>query len=210
MSTHPASSLSRRLGLRLAPSCRPSHPSTSFPCPQHIGFNPRSLPSSRRLPSRCCMGPSTGRFVHAGSEIDARDRPRREPMPRWPGRAGTDGSCGFGTRIGRWDIMIGLRELLIIGMVVLVLYGRSGVLKSPHAKTILPWLSPVRRTSARRVPPGSRATTVSAGPASIPGAFLARGNRLYWFLTILAATAVAALIIARALITKGSSTPLLP
>ncbi len=106
--------------------------------------------------------------------------------------------------------MIGLRELLIIGMVVVVLYGRSGVLKSPHAKTILPWLSPVRRSSARRMPPGSRTAEDSAGPSSIPGAFLARGNRLYWFLTILAATAVAALIIARALITKGSSTPLLP
>ena len=30
-----------------------------------------------------------------------------------------------------------------------------------------------------------------------PGAFLTRGNRFYWFVTILAATAVAALIMAR-------------
>ena len=31
--------------------------------------------------------------------------------------------------------MIGLKELLVIGMVVLVLYGRTGVLKSRQAKT---------------------------------------------------------------------------
>ena len=50
--------------------------------------------------------------------------------------------------------MIGLRELLLIGMVVLVLYGRTGVLKSRQAKTIMPWLSPVRRTTAGRVGAG--------------------------------------------------------
>jgi hypothetical protein len=103
--------------------------------------------------------------------------------------------------------MIGLRELLIIGAVVLVLYGRSGVLKGQRAQTILPWLSPFRRT-----PPRARASTrTSAGPAAaigrarrIPGAFLVRGNRVYWFLTILAATAVATLIIAKALISSGA------
>ena len=46
--------------------------------------------------------------------------------------------------------MIGLRELLLIGMVVLVLYGRSGVLKGQRAQKVLPWLSPVRRTTARK------------------------------------------------------------
>ena len=49
--------------------------------------------------------------------------------------------------------MIGLRELLLIGMVVLVLYGRSGVLKGRRAQRVLPWLSPVRRPTDRR---GSR------------------------------------------------------
>ena len=105
--------------------------------------------------------------------------------------------------------MIGLRELLIIGMVVLVLYGRTGVLKSRQAKTIMPWLSPVRRTT-RRVPPGSPAAAAPGRPSRIPGAFLTRGNRFYWFVTILAATAVAALIIARTLIMKGSPATLLP
>ena len=106
--------------------------------------------------------------------------------------------------------MIGLRELLIIGMVVLVLYGRTGVLKTRQAKTILPWLSPIRRTAARRVAAGSPAAAVPGSSSRIPGAFLTRGNRFYWFVTILAATAVAALIIARTLILKGSSATLLP
>ena len=76
-------------------------------------------------------------------------------MPRRQDRAWTTGSRGVGAGIGRRDIMIGLRELLLIGMVVLVLYGRTGVLKSRQAKTIMPWLSPVRRTTASRVGAGS-------------------------------------------------------
>ena len=106
--------------------------------------------------------------------------------------------------------MLGLRELLIIGAVFLVLYGRSGVLKNPHAKSILPWLSPIRRGPVRRVPQGFPTAGMSARPARIPGAFLARGNRFYWFVTILAASAVAALIIAKALILKGPAASPLP
>jgi len=110
--------------------------------------------------------------------------------------------------------MIGPRELFFIGMVVLVLYGRSGVLKTKRAQTILPWLSPVRRTPSRSSTSGrSAAGTSTAIPRSasrIPGAFLVRGNRLFWFLTILAATAVAALIIGRTLIMSGRGTTLSP
>ncbi|MFO0892873.1 MAG: hypothetical protein U0790_27505 [Isosphaeraceae bacterium] len=110
--------------------------------------------------------------------------------------------------------MIGLREILIIGMVVLVLYGRSGVLQSQRARTILPWLSPVRRTPTPRAPsgrvaPGAR-TAADRRRSRIPGAFLVRGHRLYWFLTILAATAVAAWIVTRTLISSGSAGKLLP
>src|SRR5208337_373007 len=65
LSTHPASSLSRRHGLRLAPSCRPSHLSTSLLCPQHIGSHFRSLPSSPRLLPQRCMAPSVaGLYTH--------------------------------------------------------------------------------------------------------------------------------------------------
>ena len=108
--------------------------------------------------------------------------------------------------------MIGLRELLLIGMVVLVLYGRSGVLKGQRAQKVLPWLSPVRRQNVARgrFSAGPRAGERSAKPrltSRIPGTFLVRGDRLYWFLTILAATAIAAWIITRTLITSGAPMP---
>jgi len=101
--------------------------------------------------------------------------------------------------------MMGLREMVLIALVTFVLYGRSGVtkLRSERAQTILPWLSPVRR-HPKRQPPGAGA---GAGkPRSrLAGAFLFRGNRLFWFWTILAATAVAVWIITRTLISSGVS-----
>jgi hypothetical protein len=111
--------------------------------------------------------------------------------------------------------MVGLREVLIIGMVVLVLYGRSGVLKGDRAQTILPWLSPIRRTHYRKASTGRGVAEELPNAARkaisrIPGAFLTRGNRLYWALTILAATAVAAWIITRTLISSGKGVPLSP
>jgi len=41
--------------------------------------------------------------------------------------------------------MMGLKELVLVAMVVVVLYGRSGVVKSRQVQTILPWISPRRR-----------------------------------------------------------------
>jgi hypothetical protein len=107
--------------------------------------------------------------------------------------------------------MIGLRELAILAVVVLVLYGRSGVLKSRRAQSILPWISPVRR----RKPSAAARAAASVGPQAAGGApsdgpvqrakpFLLQGNRLFWFLTILAATAVAALVITRVMIANGA------
>jgi hypothetical protein len=102
---------------------------------------------------------------------------------------------------------MGLRELVLVAMVALALYGRSGVVKSRQVQTILPWLSPRRR----KAPPteqarSTRARSSQAQPRRKP--FLLRGNRLFWFLTILAATAVAALIISRALILTSASSGL--
>jgi hypothetical protein len=110
--------------------------------------------------------------------------------------------------------MIGIRELFLIGIVVLVLYGRSGVLKGERAQTILPWLSPVRRPSSRtrsagRVAPGSSAA-LPRSSSKVPLAFLVRGDRWFWFMAILAATAVAALIIGRSLIWSGQAPALAP
>jgi hypothetical protein len=100
--------------------------------------------------------------------------------------------------------MMGLRELILVAMVALALYGRSGVVKSRQFQTVMPWLSPRRR----KVAPSERARSTQAGPSKtqrLLKPFLLRGNRLFWFLTILAATAVAALIISRALILTGAS-----
>jgi hypothetical protein len=101
--------------------------------------------------------------------------------------------------------MIGLRELAVVATVFLVLYGRSGVLKSRQMQTIRPWISPVRRTSGRPAKAQSRSTgdATSSRPSGRFRPFVLEGNRLFWFLTILAATAVAAWIITRQLILSG-------
>jgi hypothetical protein len=104
--------------------------------------------------------------------------------------------------------MLGLREVTIVATVVLVLYGRSGVLRSRRFQSIWPWISPVRRKPGQ---PGAAGDSRRAnlGPSSAPmGGALTRkprlfrleGNRLFWFLTILAATAVASVIVTRLLI----------
>jgi hypothetical protein len=104
--------------------------------------------------------------------------------------------------------MIGLRELFIIGVVALVLYGRSGVIKSRQARTILPWISPIRRPAGGKRPGG--AGTMARPAQGIPGASLLRDGRLVWILTFLAATAIAAWIITRTLITSGAASGLKP
>jgi hypothetical protein len=110
--------------------------------------------------------------------------------------------------------MIGLRELAILAAVVLVLYGRSGVLKSRKFQTILPWISPQRRMNkpavSVRASPAPRRQSNAAPAGTHPRApkkaklFVLRGNRLFWFLTILAATAIAAVIVGRMMIASGA------
>jgi hypothetical protein len=112
--------------------------------------------------------------------------------------------------------MIGLRELAILAAVVLVLYGRSGVLKSRQFQTIWPWISPQRRASkmigvvraATVSRPNSTMASVRPGPARRARHFLLEGNRLFWFLTILAATAIAAVILGRMIIASGAGSGL--
>jgi len=110
--------------------------------------------------------------------------------------------------------MIGLKELVLLALVVLALYGRSGVLKSRQFRTIWPWLSPVRRPVARSVSPrgavSARPSAAAASESTSPSRrsktklFLLEGNRLFWFVTILAATAVAAWIVTKTLIVSGA------
>jgi hypothetical protein len=102
--------------------------------------------------------------------------------------------------------MIGLKELALLAVVVLALYGRSGVVKSRRFQTIWPWIAPVRRTPRR--PAGLRTAAADhASESSTPGAtrrLRLEGNRVFWFLTIVAATGVAAWIITRLLILHGA------
>ena len=112
--------------------------------------------------------------------------------------------------------MIGLKELAVLAAVVLALYGRTGILKSQRFQSIWPWIAPVRRTSARtgvaRDPnantrqSASYASSAPIGAQPKPRLFRLDGNRLFWFLTILAATAVAAWIVTRLLILNGAGT----
>ena len=106
--------------------------------------------------------------------------------------------------------MLGLRELAMVATVVLVLYGRSGVLRSRRFQSIWPWIAPVRRKPGRPAAragatrdglgPSSAPADTAVGVASKPRLFQLEGNRLFWFLTILAATAVASAVVTRMLI----------
>src|SRR5215469_7766035 len=98
--------------------------------------------------------------------------------------------------------MLGLRELAMVAAVVLVLYGRSGVIRSRRFQSIWPWIAPVRRKSGRPAidgsarpdglgSPSSPPRPAATGTARRPRLLQLEGNRLFWFLTILAATAVA-------------------
>jgi hypothetical protein len=105
--------------------------------------------------------------------------------------------------------MIGLKELAFLAVVVLALYGRSGVIKSRQFQTIWPWIAPVRRRARR--PAGLRAAAVdpavatsSPGTPVRPRRLSLEDNRVFWFLTIVAATGVAAWIVTRLLILHGA------
>jgi hypothetical protein len=110
--------------------------------------------------------------------------------------------------------MLGLRELAMVAAVVLVLYGRTGVIRSRRFQSIWPWITPVRRRPGRPgtdgaprregLGPSSPPPGAATGIPSKPGLFQLEGNRLFWFLTILAATAVASIIVTRTLILQGA------
>jgi hypothetical protein len=101
--------------------------------------------------------------------------------------------------------MIGLKELVLIGLAFLVLYGRSGVSSNRYVRVIRPWLSPVRRPGYG--PRRGSGATADADPAGSNARRWLRGDRLFWFLTILAASAVAAWVVTRVLIAVGSARP---
>jgi hypothetical protein len=95
---------------------------------------------------------------------------------------------------GIWAF-VGLKEAVFVALVALALYGRSGLQKHPYVRMLRPWLSPTRRTTS------SRASSPSPAPSPASEASKAKWEgRVFWFLAIVAATAVAAWIVTRTLI----------
>ena len=92
----------------------------------------------------------------------------------------------------------GLREILVVAVVTLLLYGRSGLLMHRRFQAIRPWLSPARREPPRPRPTPSRQVSgvnVNLNP----------GDRVFWALALTAAAAVAAWIATRMIILAPSS-----
>jgi hypothetical protein len=76
----------------------------------------------------------------------------------------------------------GLRELILVALVTLVLYGRSGLVRARQVRTLRRWATLPRRPS-----PSSGAAPKDSKLA----------DRCFWVLAITAATAVAAWIVTR-------------
>jgi len=92
----------------------------------------------------------------------------------------------------------GLREILVVAVVTLLLYGRSGLMMHRQFQVLRPWLSPARREPSR-----PRPTTTRRGVGARPGP----GDRVFWALVFTAAAAVAAWIATRMIILAPSSPP---
>lgn len=92
-----------------------------------------------------------------------------------------------------------LPEILVIAVVALIMYGRSGVLPGRHLRALQPWLSVARRGTGR--PPNAAEADAKAKRSS------KWGDRVFWFLAITAATAVAAWIVTRTMIVGSSGPP---
>ena len=93
----------------------------------------------------------------------------------------------------------GLKEIALVALVVVVLYGRSGLQVARRGGGLPPWLSPVRRTSASAARGRTQARSQAASAAESPW----RGDRLFWFLAIIAATGVGAWVVTRTLIVSA-------
>jgi hypothetical protein len=95
----------------------------------------------------------------------------------------------------------GLKEIALVALVMLVLYGRSGLQVVRRGGGLPPWLSPVRRTAASAARVRTQERSQRAAAAESPR----RGDRdrLFWFLAIVAATGVGAWVVTRTLIVSA-------
>jgi hypothetical protein len=89
----------------------------------------------------------------------------------------------------------GLREIVLVAVVSLLLYGRSGLQVARRGRGWQRWLSPIRQTSA-----ASAARDKARADASPTRGASRWGDRVFWSLALIAATAVAAWVVTRTLI----------
>jgi len=92
----------------------------------------------------------------------------------------------------------GLREILVVAVVTLLLYGRSGLLMHRRFQALRPWLGPARRQSPRP-PPSRRGVRVGVG--------VGLGDRVFWALALTVAATLAAWVATRMIILAPSSPP---
>jgi len=106
------------------------------------------------------------------------------------------------TRAWLWTFLAvvpGLKQIALVALVVLVLYGRSGLQVARRGGGLPPWLSPIRRTAASAARDRTQAPSRATAAAESPW----RGDRLFWFLAIIAATGVGAWVVTRTLIVSA-------
>jgi len=90
----------------------------------------------------------------------------------------------------------GLKEIVLVGLVALALYGRNGsrlLMATRYGRSLQPWMRLVGVVPRARPTPHA-----STRPAP------RRRGRLFWALTLMAAAAVAAWVATRMVILSGS------
>lgn len=100
-------------------------------------------------------------------------------------------------------ITLGLKEVIVIGLVVLALYGRSGsrlIRATRYGRTIDPWLNLVR---VRPRPGDPRRRATEQAPTPTPTKLKPQG-RVFWALVLTAAAAVAAWVATRMIVLSGT------
>ncbi len=101
-------------------------------------------------------------------------------------------------------ITLGLKEIVMIGLIALALYGRGGsrlIRATKYGRTIDPWLNLVRVRPRAQDPRRGHATVPPPAP---PPPAPRRQGRVFWALALTAAAAVAAWVATRLIVLGGS------
>ncbi|HEV3164280.1 MAG TPA: hypothetical protein VGZ22_09640 [Isosphaeraceae bacterium] len=98
-----------------------------------------------------------------------------------------------------FGLLTGFWKLVVIGVVTLVLYGRSGLPQPPWFRLLKPWVTPVVRS--RAAGPSQQARSGLEPPVRVPWWH----DRWFVVFLVLAATAIATWIVARMTITASTT-----